>query len=139
MWTTLFLLFWPEAMVTEDRATFKKSARNSMQAWLARPATGGAVRDSLRASPSSPVMALVLARGCTLTENVAPPEVSWIEIIEAICHGGQRGYGGSSGFFVLTSSPGSVYRPLAKDGGSYPHAGRAFFDGNFEVVRHAHR
>jgi len=32
---TLFLLAWPEAMVTEDRGTFKSFAKNSMQAALA--------------------------------------------------------------------------------------------------------
>jgi hypothetical protein len=49
-------------MVTEDRGTFKSFAKNSMQPSLALPLTGGAVRETLRASPSSPVMALFLAR-----------------------------------------------------------------------------
>ena len=60
---TLFRLLWPEAMVTEDRGTFKSFAKNSMQASLARPSTGGVVSETFRASPSSPVMAFFLARG----------------------------------------------------------------------------
>ena len=66
-------LVWPEAMVTEDRGSFKSFAKNSMQASLARPSTGGEVRVSLSASPSSPVMAFFLARGWTLTVKVTPP------------------------------------------------------------------
>jgi hypothetical protein len=50
-------------MVTEDRGTFKSFAKKSMQAWLARPSTGGEVIESFSASPSSPVMAFCLARG----------------------------------------------------------------------------
>ncbi len=60
-------------MVTEDRGTFKSFAKNSMQASLARPSTGGEVRESFQASPSSPVIAFFLARGWTLTANVTPP------------------------------------------------------------------
>ena len=37
-------LLWPDAMVTEERGTFKRFARNSTQAWLARPSDAGAVR-----------------------------------------------------------------------------------------------
>src|SRR5205807_8584856 len=59
-------------MVTEERGTSKAFARKSMQASLARPSTGGAVRASFRASPISPVMPFFLARGWTLTANVAP-------------------------------------------------------------------
>ena len=47
-----------------------------MQASLARPSTGGAVKDSLMASPSSPVIAFFLARGWILTAKVAPAGVS---------------------------------------------------------------
>jgi hypothetical protein len=60
---TLFRLVWPEAMVTEDRGTFKNLAKNSMQTALARPSTGGAVSDTFNASSNSPVMAFFLARG----------------------------------------------------------------------------
>jgi len=49
-----------------------------MQASLARPSVGGDVRDSLSASPSSPVMAFFFARGWTLTANVTPPLDSWM-------------------------------------------------------------
>jgi len=60
---TLLRLVWPEVMVTEDRGTRKSFAKNSMQASLARPSTGGVVRETFNASPSSPVMAFFLARG----------------------------------------------------------------------------
>jgi hypothetical protein len=49
-------------MVTEDRGTFKSFAKNSMQAWLARPSMGGAIRETFSASPSSPVMPFFFAR-----------------------------------------------------------------------------
>ena len=41
---TFLRLFWPDAMVTEERATFKRFARNSTQASLARPSTAGRQR-----------------------------------------------------------------------------------------------
>jgi len=73
---TLFRLLWPDAMVTEERGTFKSLAKNSMQAALALPSTGGAVSATLRASPTSPVRAFFLERGWTLTAKVAPLDVS---------------------------------------------------------------
>src|SRR5439155_21791901 len=73
---TFLRLLWPDAMVTEERGSFKSLARNSTQASLARPSIGGAVSESLSASPTSPVMAFLLARGCTLTAKVAPDGVS---------------------------------------------------------------
>jgi len=60
---TLSRLVWPEAMVTEDRGSFKSFAKNSMQASLARPSTGGLVRETFSASPNSPVMAFFFERG----------------------------------------------------------------------------
>src|SRR5579863_966774 len=60
--TTFFRPEWPEAMVTEERGTSKRFAKNSMQAWLARPSSGGAVSANLSSSPSSPVMAFFFAR-----------------------------------------------------------------------------
>ncbi len=51
-----------------------------MQASLARPSIGGAVREIFSASPSSPTTAFLLARGCTLTAKVIPEEVSWSAI-----------------------------------------------------------
>jgi len=59
-------------MVTEERGTFKSFAKNSTQASLARPSMGGAVRETLSASPSSPVIAFFLARGRILTAKVTP-------------------------------------------------------------------
>jgi hypothetical protein len=50
-------------MVKEERGTFKIFAKNSMQAWLAFPSTGGEVKESLSVSPTSPVMVFFLARG----------------------------------------------------------------------------
>jgi len=79
---TFLRLFWPDAILTEEHCTFKRSAMNSMQAWLARPSIGGVVSDSLSASPSSPVMAFFLARGWILTAKVAPDGVSWIVTIK---------------------------------------------------------
>lgn len=69
---TLFRLFWPDAMVTEERGTLKSFAKKSIQASLALPSTGGAVSATFSASPSSPVMAFFLARGWILTAKVAP-------------------------------------------------------------------
>jgi len=65
-------LVWPEAMVTEDLGTIKSFAKNSTQAWLARPSTGGEASESLSAPPNSPVMAFFLARGWILTAKVTP-------------------------------------------------------------------
>jgi hypothetical protein len=62
-------LFWPEAMVTEDRGTFKSFAKNSMQAALALPSIGGAVRETLIAPPSSPVMAFLPGAGLDFDRN----------------------------------------------------------------------
>jgi len=67
---TLFRLVWPDAMVTEDRGSFKSFAKNLMQASLARPSTGGVVRETLSASPTSPVMAFFVARGWTRMAKV---------------------------------------------------------------------
>ena len=68
-------------MVTDERGTFKNSAKKAMQASLARPSMGGAVSASFSASPTSPVMAFFLARGCTLTWKVAPDGVSRMGIM----------------------------------------------------------
>jgi hypothetical protein len=72
MQITFWRLVWPEAMVTEDRGCFKSFAKNSMQALLARPSTGGEIRDSFSASPSSPVIAFFLVPGWTFTPKVTP-------------------------------------------------------------------
>src|SRR2546427_10846135 len=73
---TFLRLVWPDAMVTDERGTFKRFAKNSMQASLARPSTGGAIRESFRASPSSPEMAFFLAWGWILTAKLAPAGMS---------------------------------------------------------------
>jgi hypothetical protein len=80
---TLFRLVSPDAMVTEERGTSKRFAKNSMQASLARPSTGGAVKASFSASPIVPVMAFFLARGCTFTAKATPAEVSRTGIINS--------------------------------------------------------
>src|ERR1700678_691881 len=69
---TLIRLARPAAIVTDERDTFKSFAKKSMQAWLALPSAGGAMRDSFRASPSSPVRAFFFARGWTLTAKLTP-------------------------------------------------------------------
>jgi hypothetical protein len=72
----------PDAMVTEERGTSKRFAKNLMQASLARPSIGGAVKANFNASPSSPMTAFFLARGCTLTAKLRPAGVWRIGIIE---------------------------------------------------------
>lgn len=67
---TLLRLVWPEAIETAERCTANSLAKNSMQASLARPLMGGAVRATFKASPSSPVMEFFLARGRTLIAKV---------------------------------------------------------------------
>ena len=59
---TFLRLVWPDAMVTDERGTFKRFAQNSMHLSLARPSMGSAVNDSFSASPSSPVIAFFFAR-----------------------------------------------------------------------------
>src|ERR1700682_204849 len=88
---TLFRLVWPAAIVTEERGRFKSFAKNSMQAALALPSTGGLVMASFSASPTSPVIAFFLARGWTLTAKVIPLDEFLIAIIERRYHGGHRG------------------------------------------------
>src|ERR1700674_409331 len=83
---TFVRLLAPDAMVTEERGTFKSFARKSVQASLARPPTGGAVNESLSASPTSPVIAFFLARGWTLIVKVTPDSLSWIGSIERLHH-----------------------------------------------------
>src|SRR5436305_15234781 len=61
---SLFRLDWPEAMVTEDRGTFKSLAKNTMQAWLARPSAGGLGKGIFMLGPSSAVTATFLGPGC---------------------------------------------------------------------------
>src|SRR5215468_4682613 len=78
---TLFRLVWPDAMVTEERGTFKSFAKNSTQALFARPSIGGVASDTFSASPNSPVSAFFFARGYTLTANETPPRLSSILIM----------------------------------------------------------
>src|SRR5580698_1255421 len=72
----------PDAMVTEERGTSKRFAKNSMQASFARPSIGGGVKATFKASPTSPVIAFLLARGCTFTAKVTPADESRIGIID---------------------------------------------------------
>src|ERR1700739_4969066 len=44
-----------------------------------------------------------------------------------------------SGFWLLAASVELRSRSFSEDGGADAHAGRTFFDGHFEIVRHAHR
>jgi len=87
-------------MVTDERGTFKTLAKNLIQASFALPLTGGAVRQSLSASPSTPAIASFLARACTFTSKVTAPSCS-LSIItrrccfnDATCHQAKRpGFG----------------------------------------------
>jgi len=72
----LFRLFWPAAILIEDRGTFKTFAKNSIQASFARPSKAGAVSDTFSTSPTSPVMPFFFARGWTLTAKLAPSAMS---------------------------------------------------------------
>ena len=78
---TLLRLLCPAAIVTDERGTFKSSAKNATHASFARPSIGGAVSATFSASPTSPTMAFFFARGCTLTDKVAPVGVSRTVII----------------------------------------------------------
>src|ERR1700740_662876 len=60
---TLLRLLRPAAILTEERGTFKRFEKKSMQASLALPSRGGAVRETFSTSPISPAMAFFLARG----------------------------------------------------------------------------
>src|SRR5712692_37010 len=148
-----FRLVSPDAMVTEERGAFKRFAKNSMQASFARPSTGGAVRDSFRASPSSPVMAFFLARGWTLTAKVTPAAVSWIGIINFELSPRRHGVtklgnprperNTTTGVHWLPTS--SLYSassvgssPWAENRCPHTDASRGFFNRDFEIVRHAH-
>jgi hypothetical protein len=84
--TTLFRLVSPAAIVTEERGRFKSFAKKSMQAALALPSTGGEVMESFRALPTSPVMAVFLARGWTLMAKVVPVGEFLIFTIEKNFH-----------------------------------------------------
>src|SRR5712692_3897115 len=92
---TLFRLVWPAAIVTDERGTFKSFAKNSMQASLALPSTGGAVSATLRASPIWPVIAFFFARGWTLTAKLTPVGEFLITTIERLYHRGHGGHGGN--------------------------------------------
>src|SRR5258708_31506310 len=74
----------PLVMVTDERGIWKKSAKNSTTAWLALPSTGGAVSASFSASPTAPVIAFFLARGCTLTAKLTPSARSWSGITASV-------------------------------------------------------
>ncbi len=94
---TFRLLFSPDAILTDDRGTSKNFARNSMQASLARPSTGGAVSPTFSASPSSPTMPFLFARGCTFTAKLTPALPSWTGIMRS-----------QSGFPLCSSVPSVV-------------------------------
>src|SRR5580704_5224389 len=149
----------PDAMVTEERETSKRFAKNSMQAWFARPSIGGAVKASFRALPTAPVMAFLLARGCTLTAKVTPADESRIGIIDCdITTELQRHRELQQSDLVEQCEPTGTFlapklflwissatpclcgdRSFPENGRPHAHAGRSFFDRDFEIVRHAHR
>src|SRR5581483_11472287 len=67
---TLFRLRLPADIVTDERGTFKRWAKNRMQASLALPSTGAAAISNSRAVPSTPAICSRRALGWTFTENV---------------------------------------------------------------------
>ena len=73
---TFVRLVWPEAMVTEDRGTFKSFAKNSMQASLARPSIGGAVRRELQRVAEFAGDGVLLGAGMDLDRKKSLPSLS---------------------------------------------------------------
>src|SRR6185369_13890982 len=139
---TLLRLFLPAAIVIEERWTFKSFAKNSMQASLARPSRGGAVSATFSESPISPVIASFFARGWTLMAKTAPSAVSrtWNMGIETYHRGTEPR---RNLLFAIEMRFACVFRylrlrPLSEDACAHAHTSRAFRDGNFEIVRHAH-
>src|SRR3954466_8019588 len=111
---TLLRLLTPAAMVTDARGTFKRSEKKRIQASFPRPSTGTALSSNFNASPRMPEIWFRRALGWTLTANVTP---------FACCLRGIK----------LQSAP------LTEDRCADAHASGALFDGNLEIVRHAHR
>src|SRR6185312_10435314 len=139
---TFLRLLRPDAMVTEDRGTFKRFARNSTQAALALPSTGGAVKDSFSAPPSSPVMAFFRARGWILTAKVMPSGPFSIDNMQTDLPRRTQRTPRKAWKPSLRASPCPPWLmpfPLSEDGCAHTHAGRTFFNCNFKIVRHAHR
>src|SRR5579864_2133751 len=158
---TLFRLVSPDAMVMEERGTSKRFAKNSIQASFARPSTGGAVKANFIASPTSPIMAFLLARGWTLTAKLTPAAVSRIGIMNSDFTTESQKHrelqpsdpadnveAGESILPKIISTDLSVTlclcgdlsaRPHPKNCRSHAHAGRALLNGNFKIVRHPHR
>src|SRR6267143_885759 len=66
-------LVWPEAMVTEQREEFDRGL-------MGAAFHGGEVKETLSASPSSPVIAFFLAPGWILTAGLTPTFDSWMGI-----------------------------------------------------------
>ena len=146
---TLFRLVSPAAIVTEERGRFKSFAKKSMQASLALPSTGGAVRASFIASPTSPVMAFFFARGWTLTAKVAPLGEFFIAAIERLYHRGHRGTQGNPAMLTEQNLKRRGRRgtrryaeenlsSLPEDRCAYAHTRCSLFNCYFEIVRHAH-
>src|SRR5208282_4300897 len=112
---------------------FKSFAKKSMQASLALPSTGGAVRDSFSARPTSPVMAFFFARGWTLTAKVVPLGEFLIAAIERLYHRGHRGTQGNPASFLefpcVPLCPLWLrFFSLSEDRRAYAHARCSFFD-----------
>ena len=130
----------PDAMVTEERGTFKRFARNSMQAALALPSIGGAVKDSFIAPPSSPVMAFFRARGWSLIAKVTPAGPSSTESMQTDLPRRTQRTPRKPWKPSLRASPclpRSMPFPLSEDGRAHTDAGRTFFNRDFKIVRHA--
>src|SRR5579884_3895305 len=83
--TTLLLDWLPLMISTDERGMFSSSAKKRTSASLACPSTGGAVREifnaALSPTPSTPEIAVRLARGCTRTAKLTPDGDSFREIM----------------------------------------------------------
>src|SRR5882724_19612 len=116
MATRLVRLCSPLRILTADLGLFKRSARNSHSASFARFSRAGARRRIFSAPSTTPETSSRLARGCTRTANVTVPFSS----------------------FTLSTVFGLRRLPRAKKRRAHAHFRCAFFDGRFEIVRHAH-
>src|SRR6266403_672198 len=77
-------LLSPLRILTADLGLFKSCARNSTSASFARSSTAGARSRTFNAPPISPAISSLLARGCTLVENVTAPSRSWTSSIRLL-------------------------------------------------------
>src|SRR2546423_8707994 len=71
--TRLMRLRWPLRILTADFGVFKRPAKYSQRATLARSSTAGACRRIFRAPSTTPAISSLPARGCTRTRRTTAP------------------------------------------------------------------